>query len=292
MTNHYAIFGLVVRSWLALPGHPVSPTDPDVVIADRSVPLECVDEDGRSVIVDEEAIFIRIPGVARIAVRDGWRIDVDAVQDTSHDDLRSYLVGSILGVLLLQRGAFVLHGSVATRNGHGVLVLGDRGSGKSTLVASMIDEGWHVVADDKAVVELEERAEVRSGPPIVKLAPESASQLETSLAPDSTVLDTGKRIYRVPTHSEPCTIDRIYCLAETDGPPSVESLPPAERVGHLLGDLYQTWIVSAMGDHGPRFEDCAAVARQVPVKRLGYPRRMDTLTATHRCIERDLPNAT
>jgi HPr kinase/phosphorylase len=54
-----------------------------------------------------------------------------------------------------------IHASCAARQGHGVLLLGPSGSGKSDLVLRLLQEGWSLVADDR--VELENG--VASAPP-------------------------------------------------------------------------------------------------------------------------------
>jgi HPr kinase/phosphorylase len=46
-----------------------------------------------------------------------------------------------------------IHGSCASRDGAGVLVLGPAGSGKSDLVLRLLDRGFDLVADDRVEIE-------------------------------------------------------------------------------------------------------------------------------------------
>jgi HPr kinase/phosphorylase len=46
-----------------------------------------------------------------------------------------------------------IHASCAARDGHGVLLLGPPGSGKSDLVLRLLDHGFQLVADDRVDVE-------------------------------------------------------------------------------------------------------------------------------------------
>jgi HPr kinase/phosphorylase len=46
-----------------------------------------------------------------------------------------------------------IHASCAARDGHGVLLLGPPGSGKSDLVLRLLDHGFELVADDRVDVE-------------------------------------------------------------------------------------------------------------------------------------------
>ncbi len=45
-----------------------------------------------------------------------------------------------------------MHASCAARHGQGVLILGSAGSGKSSLVLSLVHAGFMLVADDQVVV--------------------------------------------------------------------------------------------------------------------------------------------
>ncbi len=46
-----------------------------------------------------------------------------------------------------------IHASCAAREGHGVLLLGPPGSGKSDLVLRLLDHGFQLVADDRVTVQ-------------------------------------------------------------------------------------------------------------------------------------------
>jgi hypothetical protein len=50
--------------------------------------------------------------------------------------------------LLRERGRYALHASAVARDGRGLLIAGDSGSGKSTTALSLIAAGWDWLADD------------------------------------------------------------------------------------------------------------------------------------------------
>lgn len=54
----------------------------------------------------------------------------------------------LLASLLAPHGRFVLHGGAIARNGRAVLILGDSGLGKSTLVLGALQDDWRVLSDD------------------------------------------------------------------------------------------------------------------------------------------------
>ncbi len=57
------------------------------------------------------------------------------------DDVRLFLLGSVMGAVLHYRGVTPLHGNGFVHEGGAVLVLGNMGVGKSTLAAALVKKG-------------------------------------------------------------------------------------------------------------------------------------------------------
>lgn len=54
--------------------------------------------------------------------------------------------------LLMQSGNMLCHGAVLARNGQGLLIMGHRGQGKTSLCLRLLREGWDYVAEDKFIL--------------------------------------------------------------------------------------------------------------------------------------------
>jgi hypothetical protein len=96
-------------------------------------------------------LFLALPGVVRLLVRDGSEIVVTPEADA--DSVRVFLLGSGLGALLLQRGLTVLHGNAVRVGERCMVCVGPSGSGKSTLAAALAARGHSVLADDVVVAD-------------------------------------------------------------------------------------------------------------------------------------------
>jgi len=57
-----------------------------------------------------------------------------------------------------------LHGTAVAIDGHGVLIAGPSGSGKSDLAMRLIDRGARLVADDQVLVHVEDDVPILSAP--------------------------------------------------------------------------------------------------------------------------------
>lgn len=288
-------FGLTFHSTFPLLSSGSPTEELDVCISYDEISMDHFERaDENEITSNQSVVHVQISGVGRFTIRDGGTIVIDANEDATSHELESYLLGAILGILLHQREAFVLHASAVVKNGRAVALLGRPTQGKSTLAGALIRDGWRLVADDKLVVETDEgAATVRSGPPVLKLAPETADKLGASFESVSPIGPTGKRFYRIPVTDRPrVPLSRLYLLEDSTGAPTIDPIPPAKRVGELMRNIYLPELVAEVGSIERHFEECATLARQVPVKRLTYPRRMDALPATYDTIEHDLAHDT
>jgi tetratricopeptide (TPR) repeat protein len=72
-----------------------------------------------------------------------------------------FMLASLLG----PHGCFLLHGGAIQRDGQAVLVLGDSGVGKSTLIFGALGDGWQVLSDDLVAIRSEPAGPAVSGIP-------------------------------------------------------------------------------------------------------------------------------
>ena len=139
MFHDYRLFGLSLRSELHLPelGDPATHEGVDVRI---SIDPERDVEAGRQVIAVE--------GIAIYVVIDGRQIIVRPEPGAAAKNVRLYLLGSAMGLLLHQRGMLPLHANAISIGGRAVAFAGPSGAGKSTLALWFADQGHRVIADD------------------------------------------------------------------------------------------------------------------------------------------------
>jgi hypothetical protein len=231
-------------------------------------------------------------------LHDGWRLAFDdtGTYDVSADGaswtwhpapaaspelVQADLLGRVLALALGARGALVLHGSAVTVAGRGIVLLGARHAGKSTLAAALAAAGARLVADDMAAVRPAVPPRLLPGLPLLRLWDEAADQLHRGLG--GTRLDGTKqtvaelppeRVERRETSLSavyllhPCTDDeadaRRARLSPTD---AALALVAHAKLGPLLNG-------APAAEHLAR---AAAVAGRTPVYTLRVPRGWDRL---------------
>src|SRR5215470_11023862 len=88
------------------------------------------------------------------------------------EDAATYLLGPVMGFVLLLRGVVCLHASAVVIGDQAIALLGPAGSGKSTTAAAFSNQGYSVIAED--VVTLDDREDhfwVRPAYPCIRLWP-------------------------------------------------------------------------------------------------------------------------
>lgn len=104
--------------------------------------------------VKENAVMFYIPDVAFFSVEEGKRITVSTVDGADDGLIRLYILGTCMGVILMQRRIFPLHGSAVVIDGKAYAFIGDSGAGKSTLASAFLHEGYQLLSDDIIAVSL------------------------------------------------------------------------------------------------------------------------------------------
>lgn len=287
----YSAFALTIGSNVPLPELPAGDGEADVEIRVGPLREPTPDSDSWAVVASPGEARGWAPGAGAFHVRRGAEIVIDAMPTADERAIRLAVVGPLLGVILSQRGRFVLHASAVSIDGHAVAFTGPSGRGKSTLVAALARAGHPLIADDMTVIDLDGRfPAVKPGFPRVKLWPDSAEALEHDVEglplihPERT-----KRSLIVPAAVTPTEIPlrRCYLIEDADRE-SVGEISGSECVLSLVGLTYQASWMHESGSSGSNLLHCAALARSGVVRRLRRRRSFHALPEVIRFIEADV----
>jgi hypothetical protein len=222
--------------------------------------------------VDDIGCF-RITGGARIA----WHRQDSSVSD---QDISTFLLGSAVGALLIQRGILVLHGNALEKDGKAIVCMGHSGAGKSTLAYALMQQGWRLLADDLVAVSTD--GLVLPGIPRIKLWHDAAKAF--GLDPDQLppirrgmhkYLLMGEALQRAP---DPVPLKAMYLIHQRRH----ESVDPNDgriiRITsqktaalRLRNQAFRPRFVRGLSQEGPNFMALALLQRRVPMATLPLP---------------------
>ncbi len=276
------MYGLAVRSALDLPGWPTlwDVGNPDVTILREPLATPLVEGAPYSASsrLEDGELRLGVRGVARYRATRGTVIRVDPEPGARPEDVLLYLTGAVMGTILHQRGSFPLHASCVAIAGQAVALAGPAGSGKSTLVAALLQRGASFVSDDISVLTslTGGRFGVWRSAARTRLDANALAALEW---PDRGLEPAGgnRGKFLAPADSladarEPIPLSRVYLLRDWDSEPRTELLEGLEAVTALVDETYYLGYAVGLGLATQCFRHAAALAHKVEVRKLLRPR--------------------
>jgi hypothetical protein len=162
-------------------------------------------------------------------------------------DLFALFAEPVMRSVFRARRIISFHGAALERNGTAILVLGNKGTGKSTLAAILTQQGWSLMSDDLARVrQVGGKWVVCPGYRQLKLSRNTvdklglnADLLERRWSAPQAPSDSHANKYILPCKggSEDVELRRVYVIGPRSAPQApvrLERLPPIERVQLLV----------------------------------------------------------
>jgi hypothetical protein len=295
----HTVFGLLLQSDLRIPGlipEPASGKSPDVEVhlgvspvATEKAPEELLYASAYTAETGEPALRIRrIANGAflRLDYFDGTRFWLDPVGTSvwaawpatqSLEDVATYLLGPVLGLLLRLRGVPCLHASAVVFGDSAVAFAGSEGRGKSTTAAALASRGRAVVSDDiVGLVERDGSFFVLPTYPYLSLWPESVKMLygpEKKVSSFSANYDKRQLVLaenRLRFQEKQMRLGAVFLLGERSADsaaPFLETLSPGESLIALVANSYATNMLDK-DMRAREFEVLGRLLLTVPVSRL------------------------
>ncbi len=273
----YSLFGLHLRSDIELPELLETAADRpvDVEILVGAVPDIAATGSGPHPI--DGGLLLAVDAVARYAVVNGDRIIVEPRPGAADQNVRLFLLGSAMAMLLHWRGLLPLHANAVEINGAAFAFMGKSGAGKSTLAAWFHDRGFQIVADDVCVVGFADdgRPQVRPGVARLRLWREvlAASGRDAADYQRSFLGDHAPDKFDVPlSHRSatdaPIDLAGVYLLERSDEL-RVERLTGVDAAEAVFANTYRGGYVPMAGSSHDHWAASARLVRTTPIHRAG-----------------------
>ncbi len=275
--HFYRVAGLGVASEIALPGAiaaaPPALSQPDIVVRAGAVPetLPQANAQGPTWQIAGDRFLFRIPDVARFLLTGGGEIVFEGAAGVEAADIAIFLAGTVLGILLHQRGQVVLHASAVRVNGKAVLFCGASGTGKSTLAAALAQRGLPLVTDDFCAVAADGAGAVMVQPDgrSLKLWAQAIQKLDLAERRGAPVRNRLEKFFVEPAavFSEPLPLAAVYALREARPPhkPGIERPNVVDAALILRRNAYRPQLVNRMGQKADYFRAATAIANSAGI---------------------------
>jgi len=169
---------------------------------------------------ESESAFLRWPGVASFWAQEGFRLLVQTETDTLTAELLSlFILSEAFGLILHQRGLFLLHASAVKVGERGVVFVGPPGAGKSTIAFSFALSGHTPIADDMVAIMVESEGDpsILPGPSQIMIWPSAADALDFDASSLTRIRAESQKL-SVRTRNEPISsetpLSEVYLLQD------------------------------------------------------------------------------
>ncbi|MRN56316.1 aldolase [Paenibacillus monticola] len=279
----YKAFGLQIYSELPLPE--LSQTDQpgligsiSVIQADLVEKWEYIPKVSRSLGMLENEVMFEIKDTAIFSVQDGNTIVVSPAAHADEDCIRLFILGTCMGILLMQRRVLPLHGSALVINNKAYALVGRSGAGKSTLASYLMDQNYRLISDDVIPVMVQNGHPLAvPGYPQQKLWQQSLDYLGMNSSSYRPLFQREAK-FAVPVHdrfhAEPLPLAGIFELAVSpDSPITVQPIHGMERFHTIFNHTYQKHVLSYLGIMEWHFGLIASFVNRLPIYRLTRPEK-------------------
>ena len=273
--HSYYMAGLSISSEIALPGLLAQGNDggPCEISIRRDKVASALDNErivGPTWQMSGDQFLLRIPNVARFLVTGGSTVAFETENDTPAEDVAIFLVGTVLGILLHQRGHIALHASAVEVNGKAVLFCGRSRAGKSTMAAALSQRGYPLVTDNLCVV-----ATAAATPMALpdggrlRLWAQAIESLDLGTRRSAPVRTHIEKYYVEPSSAayEALPLGAIYVLRETR-PPLTEGIDQPHATGTpllLMRHIHLPLLIRRMNREAAHFKAAIEIANAVGI---------------------------
>jgi len=287
----YTAYGLGIYSELPLPELNAAIVKKDIVVQIRKLENNSLTTiyNQPYLKINPNEIILSIEEAGTFVIREGTVINVSPAPNVEDALLRRYIIGTVMALLLYQRGLLVLHASSININGIAVAFLGNPGSGKSSIAAALHKNGHELITDDVSAIDFKgENIKVFPGYPQIKLSDDVARSLGYDIN-SSIKLDKQekKRGYRVNNRliESPIELRQIYILTKASDQ-GIERIPHQEAVKEIIRHSYPTRF--AEPENPEHFLKCINIVNKIPLYRLNRSSSLHTLPMLAQLVEENL----
>lgn len=288
-TKFYKIYNLIIRSELLLNSSLII-SNPIENNYDVEILFGEITKDDEKLLYNygifkyyENRISITIKDVASYDIINGRKIVIEPVENADINEISKYTCGSCLGLLLLQRNTIALHGGALCINDSGVVISGNIGAGKSTLVANFINMGYPFLSDDvSAIIRSENNKNyITHSFPQQKLCKNTALSLGYDLS-KLYQIDKIKDKYYSPIISNfsttPCEFKYFFYISCGNYPKlDIKEVIGVEKFQTILSNIYRIEVVPKKLLSPTYVKKCMDLSKNIKMFKINRPKNIDTL---------------
>lgn len=156
--TRYLAFGIKISSQITFKELPMSmnhvnKSDLDILLVNLSTTFSLFKNNGEIEFISESnSLLLHVPNIVVFKIENGNSIKVHILDENKLNIIRMFILGTCIGICLMQNKILPLHGSAIKIDGKAYAFIGHSGAGKSTLASAFIQKGYNLLTDDVIAV--------------------------------------------------------------------------------------------------------------------------------------------
>ncbi|WP_195986743.1 hypothetical protein [Clostridium sp. D53t1_180928_C8] len=242
----------------------------------------------------ENEVYLFIRDVATYYISNGNKVMIDVCKGADKKMINIFLLGSVLGILMLQRKQVAIHGATITKNNKAFIITGDRGAGKSTLTTALRLRGYGFLSDDVASINYTDKPLINHGFPYQKLCEDAMNSLKYDKDKYKSFEADEKIKYLVPVKEEFVTdnieVTKMFEIVIGDVKEAViERITGHNKLSKILDNIYRKEYINACGTMDKNyFRQCVEIAKHIDIYRIIRPNGKFTVDDQIKLIENEI----
>lgn len=294
---YYKVYGLNIESEILVPELTALEKNMrkniDVKIYYNTLPDDIkqkVDE-GKNAFYNDQYVWFHIDNVGTYLIRNGDTVTIDLCENPDLNILKVYILGSVLGIILLQRNTVAIHGGSIVINNKGCIFTGDKGAGKSTLTTALRQRGYDFVSDDVGAIELSDIPMINPGFGYQKLCEDAMTKLGYDSSKFTPFRSDMNIKYIVPALDnfvkEKVPFKALFEIEQGDTQKvEVVEVTGNEKLQKIIKNVFRIEVLMYSGGvPADYFKKCIEIAKHIKLYKITRPKNQFTVNEQIEIIE-------
>lgn len=283
MKYYYRVYGVNIESKIEVPEFEVidSNSNIDVKLSFGVVNEEIINliTQGHRAKYKKQDMWFYIEDVAIFHIYNGDTVTIEPMGDKNNKMIKLYIMGSVMGMILLQRNMVAIHGGGIVIDKKGCIFTGQKGAGKSTITTALRKKGYKFIADDVCSINIGDKNTISYGFGYQKLCEDAMGKLGYNIddyEPFRGDLNVNK--YIVPAFDEftkeEVPLEAIFELSVGDVEKvEIEEVLGTSKINKIIENIFRIEILRFSGGIEPSyFKKCLDIAKNTRLYKITRPK--------------------
>ncbi|EJT6664664.1 hypothetical protein C4D51_13375 [Clostridium perfringens] len=294
----YKVYGLIVESDIEIPellSIDKNENKVDIKIKKDIIPKDVIEKipSYSWFKYDVDSMVFTVKNIGSFYIYDGKNIIVQPSENADNQGIKTFILGTSFGMILLQRNKVAIHGGAILIGENAIILTGQSGAGKSTLTNAFRQYKYPFMADDvSSTIELQDVIFIEPAYPQQKICRDAMEKMGYRID-DFKLIDEDREKYVIPTHEsfvkEKRKLQAIFEIEPYDGEEvKIEEISGGEKMKIILRNIYRIEIIAPHGIPPTYFKKVINIAKNTLVFRIKRPRDQFSVDRQIELIEREL----